>query len=63
MIEFAFGAPILFGLASLGWHTWKHRRLNATFALATALLVASVPFRLIFANSKIWLEFTNWLAS
>jgi hypothetical protein len=63
VIHFAFGVPILVALACLAWHTSKHRRLYKVFAAAVLLLIAAHPLRIILGGSKIWLDFTAWLAS
>jgi hypothetical protein len=59
----AFASPCVFALAALGWHTWKHRKLNWVFALGAVFVIASVPFRILFSGTQIWLSFTAWLAS
>jgi hypothetical protein len=63
MILWAYGVPDLLALACLGWHTWKHRRLNKIFLAAVALLIASQPLRIYLAGTKVWLNFVGWLAS
>lgn len=62
-ILWAYGAPDLPALVFLGWHTWKHRKLNKIFALAVLLLIVSQPLRIMLAGTKTWLEFAAWLAS
>lgn len=62
ILLWAFGTPMLIALTCLGWHTWKHRKLNKVFALAVFLFIFSVPFRIFFAETEIWLRITGWLA-
>jgi hypothetical protein len=61
IILWAYGIPDLIAIGALIWYTVKHRRLNKIFAAAVLLLIASQPLRIIFAGSKIWLDFIGWL--
>jgi hypothetical protein len=63
LLLFVIGIPILMAIICLIWFTAKHRRLNKVFAAAVFLFIVSVPLRIIFANSSIWLNFVNWLAA
>jgi hypothetical protein len=63
LLVFVIGIPILLAIICLIWFTVKHRRLNKVFAAAVFLFIVSVPLRIIFANSSIWLNFVNWLAT
>jgi hypothetical protein len=62
---FAFGIPALTAIFSLVWLKMKHGRFNRVFAAAILLYLVALPlpFRMIFAQSAIWHNFTNWLAS
>lgn len=59
----AFGGAILIALAALGWHTWKHRRLNKTFAVGIVLMIVALPLRIAFGETELWLNITAWLVS
>ena len=62
-IFWSWGIPDLLALFCLGWLTWKHRKLNKTFAAAVFLLIASQPLRFVAANSSVWLKIMGWFAS
>jgi hypothetical protein len=62
MILWAYGVPDLVALICLGWHTWKHRKLNKVFLAAVLLYIASQPLRIVLAGNRTWLEFAAWLA-
>lgn len=62
MILFAYGIPDLIAIGFFVWFTIKHRRFNKIFAAAILMLIASQPFRIIFAGSEIWLGFVGWIA-
>jgi hypothetical protein len=62
MLWWAIGIPCLLALTCLGWHTWKHGKLNRVFAIATVLLVVSYPLRIVLAGTSVWLNFVTWLA-
>ncbi len=59
----AFGIPALIALIVLGWHTWKHQKLNKVFAVGVVLLIVNLPLRLVIAKTESWHNFTAWLAS
>ncbi len=61
-VWWAFGAPALLAVAIVGWHTWKHGKLNRIFAAGTALLLIAVPLRPIISETTAWLSFVAWLA-
>ncbi len=63
MLLWAYGVPDLLALVSLGWLTWRHRRLNRAFAAGLLLFIASQPLRIVVSGSATWLQFTGWLAS
>ncbi len=63
ILLFVIGIPSLLAIFSLVWMTKKHGRLNKIFAAAVVLFIISIPLRIMFANSSIWLDFVNWLAS
>lgn len=63
MILWAFGAPALLAVALLGWHSWKHRKLNKVFALGVGLIIVAIPLRIVLMESQAWLSFVGWLAS
>jgi hypothetical protein len=58
----AFGIADLIALGCLGWHTWKHGKLNKVFAIGVLLFIAGVPARMMIGETEIWMSFTNWLA-
>jgi hypothetical protein len=62
MVWFSFGVPAAIAIAVLAWHTWKHGKLNKTFAIGVAVLIAAVPLRPIIGDSNAWLMFVGWLA-
>ena len=62
MMLWAFGTPALLAAAILGWHTWKHGKLNKVFAAAVVIVVAAIPLRLLIMDSKPWLAFVALLA-
>jgi hypothetical protein len=62
-ILWAMGVPALAMLVGLAWHTWKHGKLNRVFAIGSAVLLVSMPFRIFFAGSAAWLAFAGWLAA
>jgi hypothetical protein len=61
-ILWLFGISAAIAFLCLIWFTAKHRKLNKVFALSVLLFVASLPLRLIFAETTVWHNFTNWLA-
>lgn len=63
MLLWAFGIPIIIALVCLGWHTWKHGKLNRIFAASVVILIISLPLKIVLAGSKPWLQFVGWLAS
>jgi hypothetical protein len=62
MILWGYGVPDLLALVCLAWVTIRHCKLNAVFAAAVLLLIASQPLRIMIAGSKIWLDFVARLA-
>ncbi len=62
MLFWAFGTPALMAAAILGWHAWKHGKLNKVFAAAVALVCAAIPLRIVIMDSRPWLAFVGWLA-
>jgi hypothetical protein len=62
LLLFVVGIPILLAIVCLVWFTVKHHRLNKVFAAAVFLFIVSIPLRIIFANSSIWLNFVSRLA-
>lgn len=58
----AFGTPALLAAATLGWHTWKHGKLNRVFAAGVALVFAAIPMRFIVMGSNLWLTVVGWIA-
>jgi hypothetical protein len=61
LLVFVIGIPVLLAVISLIWFTKKHGRLNKIFAAAVFLFIVSIPSRIIFANTQIWLNFVNWI--
>ncbi|HEX8289159.1 MAG TPA: hypothetical protein VF556_14250 [Pyrinomonadaceae bacterium] len=62
-IFFAFGTPALVAIVCLIWLKTKYGKFNYVFAAAIMLYIVGVPFRLVFAETAIWHNFTNWLVS
>lgn len=62
MILWSWGMPDLLAIVCLVRFSIKHRKFNKIFAAAVLLLIASQPFRVIFAGSNIWLQFVAWIA-
>ncbi len=62
MLLWAFGTPALLAATILGWHTWKHGKLNKVFAAAVAAVFAAIPLRVLVMESSPWLAFVGWLA-
>lgn len=62
---FTFGTPALIAIGCLAWLGLKHGKINRVFAAAIGLYLVTAPFtfRMLFAQSAIWHNFTNWLAS
>lgn len=61
----AFGAPLLMAISSLVYLKIKHGKFNRVFAAAILLYIITSPlfFRMHFAQTAIWHNFTNWLLS
>lgn len=59
----AFGGAILIAIAALGWHTWKHRKLNKVFAAGIVLMIVALPLRIALGETELWLGFVAWLVS
>ncbi|MCB1025436.1 MAG: hypothetical protein KDB79_13655 [Acidobacteria bacterium] len=55
-IPWAFGGPILFGIAAFVWFTVKTKKLNKVFAAGLLLIIISVPLRVALMESSIWLN-------
>jgi len=62
MMLWAFGTPALLAAAILGWHTWKHGKVNKVFAAAVSLVFIAIPLRIIVMESRPWLSVVGWLA-
>lgn len=61
----AFGAPSLIAISSLVYLKMKHGKFNRVFvaAILLYLIALPIPFRMAFAQTALWHNFTNWLAS
>mgnify|MGYP001600274694 CR=1 FL=1 len=59
----AFGTADLIALGCLGWHSWKHQKLNKVFAAGVLLFIIAIPLRMMIGETQTWLKFTAWLAS
>lgn len=63
------GLPVVFGLTVLivivciVVDTVKNRRLHPAFGWGGALIVASVPLRLVLAGTPAWTKFATWLVA
>lgn len=60
---FAFGIPALVAIGCITYFKLKHGRFNHIFAIAAMLYIVGLPLRLAFAETALWHNFTNWLAS
>jgi hypothetical protein len=62
---FTFGTPALIAIFCLIWLRVRHGKLNNVFAAAILLYLVTAPFtfRMLFAESAVWRNFTNWLVS
>lgn len=56
-----FGAMIVCVLVALTIDTVRNRRLHPAFAWGAAVVVVSVPLRLLFAQTAAWQSFAGWL--
>ncbi len=56
-----FGLSDLCLLAWIAFDTIKHRRLHPAFGWGILLIIASQPFRLLLAETSIWMRFATWL--
>lgn len=61
-MAWAFGAADVIAVVCLIWHSLKHRKVNKVFLTAVILFVASLPLRVAFAETQVWLGFVGWLA-
>lgn len=61
------GLPVVFGLTvlavliTIAVDTVRERRLHPAFGWGGALVVVSVPLRVMLAGSPIWIRFATWL--
>jgi hypothetical protein len=61
------GLPVVFGLMALAVivcvvvDTWRHRRLHPAFGWGGALVLLSVPGRVLLAGTDVWNRFASWL--
>ena len=62
MLPWAFGVPSLMAVLAFGWYTWKHRKFNGIFTAGLALVIASLPIRIMFAGTQTWHAIAAWLA-
>lgn len=58
----AFGFPALLAVIALGWHIWKHRKLNKVFAFGTLIFLVSLPLRVFIGETETWQKIFKWLA-
>ncbi len=58
-----FGIPTVFTLFVLIGDSWKHRKLNKVFLLASIFLIASWWLRLPLSSTDAWRNFAAWLTS
>jgi hypothetical protein len=61
------GLPVIFSLMALAViacvviDTWRHRRLHPAFGWGGALVLLSVPGRVLLAGTDAWNRFASWL--
>lgn len=60
---FAFSVPVLLAVVCLAWFRARSGRFNYVFAAAILLFIIALPLRFVFAETRIWHGFTNWLVS
>jgi hypothetical protein len=62
---FAFGVPALIAIGCFLWLRVKYGKFNRVFAAALLLYLIALPapFRMLFAETAIWHNFTIWLVS
>jgi hypothetical protein len=56
-----FGVMILCVLLAVAIDTARNRRLHPAFAWGAAIVVVSVPLRLLFAQTAAWQSIAGWL--
>ena len=57
------GIPTVLALGLVAFDTWKNGKLNKVFLVASLLLVASYPLRIIISGTGAWMTFATWLTS
>lgn len=62
MIFWAFGAASLAALVCLGWHSWKHGKVNRVFAAGVALMIVTVPLRMAIGETQVYRDLAGLLA-
>lgn len=62
-ILWAYGVPDLLAVGCLAWISIKHRRINAVFACAVLMLLASQPLRIFLAGTQTWMRIAESLAA
>ena len=61
MLLFGYGVPSAVALGLLIWQTVKYRKFQPILTVAVLLLIASYPFRFIFAGSETWMSIIDWI--
>ena len=62
LVLWMFGVSGVIAVICFAWYTLKHRKLNKVFLIAVILFTTTVPPRMAFAETQIWLQFVGWLA-
>ena len=63
MMFWGYGVPSVVALGLLVRQTVKHRKFQPVLTVAVLLLIASYPFRFMFAGSETWLNFISRIVS
>jgi hypothetical protein len=58
-----FGIPALLTILLVSIDTWKNGKLNRVFLIASLILIASYPLRIILSGTGAWMSFATWLTT
>ena len=60
---FFFGVPTAIAIIALIHDSWRNQKLNRAFLIATIVLIASYPLRIVVSGTDSWLAFAAWLCT